>query len=336
MNASRPDVTVVIPTRERETMLRRAVGSCFEAAAGEVAVEVLVAVDGDRPGYAASLPSEFPPTQLLPSAQQEGRGRARNRGLEAAAGEWVKFLDDDDWLEPSALAEEVRLGRATGADIVATGHNCRGEAIEDRYVPPPAFANGIDSILAGEAVPTAAALYRRSAIGELRWDEHASKLDDWHFFCRVALRSGRIASLDRPSYTWYAHEGQGIRKASMLDNAREFYWVLDEVESHLAESGQLTDARRRRLAQYRYKELRVLARNDSNMFEQEIERILLLDASYRPGREERQLLIRWAARVLGIRGALKLHERVRRLLVPGARVFPEETRSNKVTHDGKS
>lgn len=312
MNASRPDVTVVIPTRERETMLRRAVGSCFEAAAGEVAVEVLVAVDGDRPGYAASLPSEFPPTQLLPSAQQEGRGRARNRGLEAAAGEWVKFLDDDDWLEPAALAEEVRLGRATGADIVATGHNCRGEAIEDRYVSPPAFANGIDSILAGEAVPTAAALYRRSAIGELRWDEHASKLDDWHFFCRVALRSGRIASLDRPSYTWYAHEGQGIRKASMLDNAREFYWVLDELERSLLESGDATEARRKRLAQYRYKELRVLCRFDRASFEREVERILELDSEFRPIDEERERFMRWMARLLGFRRSVLLHESLRR------------------------
>lgn len=311
MNALRPDVTVVIPTRERETMLRRAVGSCFEAAAGEVAVEVLVAVDGDRPGYAASLPSEFPPTQLLPSAQQEGRGRARNRGLEAAAGEWVKFLDDDDWLEPAALAEEVRLGRATGADIVATGHNCRGEAIEDRYVSPPAFANGIDSILAGEAVPTAAALYRRTAIGELRWDEHASKLDDWHFFCRVALRSGRIASLDRPSYTWYAHEGQGIRKASMLDNAREFYWVLDEVENLLAKEGKLTPERRKRLAQYRYKELRTLCRFDRASFDSEVERIRSLDSAFLPKDEERQLGMRLAARAVGFRLAVLLHSRVR-------------------------
>lgn len=315
MSDSRPDVSVVIPTRGRETMLRRAVRSCFDSAAGKVAVEVLVAVDGESPDYAASLPGEFPAVRLLPSVRQKGRGRARNRGLEEAAGEWVKFLDDDDWLEPGALAEEVRLGRATGAEIVASGHNCRGEGIVDRYVPPPAFANGIDSILAGEAVPTAAALYRRAAIGELRWDEHASKLDDWHFFCRVALRSGRIASLDRPSYTWFAHEGQGIRKASMLDNAREFYWVLDEIEKALLESGGVTDARRKRLAQYRYKELRVLCRFDRSSFEREVERILKLDPAFRPADEERESFMRWMALVLGFRRAALLHESVRRTLL---------------------
>lgn len=307
MSESRPDVSVVIPTRGRETMLRRAVGSCLEVTAGEVAVEVLVAVDGESPDYAASLPDEFPAVRLLPCIRQEGRGRARNRGLEEAAGEWVKFLDDDDWLEPGVLAEEVRLGRATGAGIVASGHHCRGEGIEDRYVPPPAFANGIDSILAGEAVPTAAALYRRSAIGELRWDEQASKLDDWHFFCRVALRSGRIASLDRPSYTWYAHEGQGIRKASMLDNAREFYWVLDEIEQVLLHTEALTRDRRSRLAQYRYKELQTLCRFDRTAFEREVEHILGLDPDFMPRDEERRLVLRAVSRVVGFRRAVLIH-----------------------------
>jgi glycosyltransferase involved in cell wall biosynthesis len=315
VSARLPDVSIVIPTHDRRELIGRAVASCRAGAGADPAVEVIVVDDGSRDGTPEILRAGGEDIVLLRFEPPGGRGRARNAGMEIARGEFVKFLDDDDWLAPGALAEEVQLARDSGADIVAGGHLSAGESEGSRYFAPPPFAHGIDSILRGEAVPTAAALYRRAAIGELRWDERATKLDDWHFFVRVALRPSRIVPLDRPVYTWWSHPGQGVRNASMLDNAREFYWVLDEIERTLAGCGELTAARRQRLAQYRYKELRTLGRFDRNAFEVEVARILSLDPRFRPVDEERAWWMRAAAWVFGFRVAIELHEAARRAIL---------------------
>jgi glycosyltransferase involved in cell wall biosynthesis len=307
-----PDVTVVIPTRNREEMLRRAVDSCFAAAGAEVCLEVIVAVDGCGPDYAAGLERADGSVRVLRSVERRGRGSARNRGLVAARGSYVKFLDDDDWLEPGALAAEVECAEATDADIVASGHRVRGKGVEEMVHWPPDFEEGVDSLLRGEAVPTAAALYRRRSIGDSRWDEEASKLDDWRFFVRVGLSSPRIRPLRVLSYTWFAHAGQGIRSSSLLDNAREFYDVLDEIESVLRQRGELTERRRLRLAQYRYKELRILCRFDPAAYREQVRKIRSLDPAFEPRDEERQWYMRWSGRVVGFDRAVRAHEWIRR------------------------
>lgn len=48
----------------------------------------------------------------------EGAGPARNRGVTEAQGEWVYFLDSDDWIEPHAIESLLELGRSLGCEVV--------------------------------------------------------------------------------------------------------------------------------------------------------------------------------------------------------------------------
>lgn len=316
MNASveaRPDVSVVIPTRDRREMLLRAIRSCL-GQENRPAIEVIVVDDGCTDGSVGAVRERYPEVLVLTGRQVGNRNEARNEGLARASGRYVKFLDDDDWLEPGALAEEVRLADASAADIVAGGHRTSGLDIREEVHLPPAFDRGLDSLLAGEAVPTGAALYRRESILALRWDMDSHKLDDWQFFLKAALAARVVVPLDRVVYTWFAHPGQGTRRESLSRNADSFYRVLDELQSLLAARGELTLPRRLRLAQYRYKELRVLCVYDRKAFEAEVLRIRALDPEFRPVDEERQIWMRRLAAILGFRRALLLHTFVKRLV----------------------
>lgn len=310
-----PDVSVVIPTQNRIQLLCRAIESCSEAADGRVTVEVLVVDDGSTDGTDSVVRERYPWVRLLTNATPNGRGRARNRGLDAARGVFVKFLDDDDWLDAGALRDEVGYALEQEATIVAGGHRY----VEDdgtvcvEHAPPP-LDRGIDSLLDGEAVPTAAALYRREELRGVRWSEHEAKLDDWLFFVEAALKAKRIVPIKRIVYTYRGHRQQGVRRISMHTNAVSFYHVLDRLETALRALQQATPERLRRLAQYRYKELRVLCLHDRQRFEDEVVRIKSLDPTFEPFDEERQVWMRVLSRFLGFRRAVLLHSVLKKAL----------------------
>ncbi len=51
------------------------------------------------------------------------QGGAKNRGLEAAAGEWVGFVDSDDWVAPRFYERLLAKARETGADVVGCDYS---------------------------------------------------------------------------------------------------------------------------------------------------------------------------------------------------------------------
>lgn len=308
------DVSIVIPAFNRAGHVERAIESVLSQDS-PLRNEVIVVDDGSSDDTRDRLRAYAGKIVVIAFERNLGRNHARNAGLRKATGEWVKFLDSDDVLEPGSLAQEVAAGRAHAARIVATSFRTAGlSGVGATIHPVPEFRSGIDGLLAGEAVPTSAALYRRSALGAMEWDPALGKLDDWDFFIRAALRCGNVLSYPLVSYTWIQHEGQGVRSSGMVDNAREHHVILRGVEACLSGMGALTPERRLRLAQYYYKELRVLCLHDRIAFEEASEHILELDPLFHPRDEERQWWMRGLARLVGFRAAVLTHTAVKRAL----------------------
>jgi hypothetical protein len=110
------------------------------------------------------------------------------------------------------------------------------------------------------------------------------------------------------------HAGARMTNTTMLANAREHHRILRKIEDRLSAEGLLTESRKRRLAQYFYKELRVFCVNDRAGFEEAAKHIRSLDPTFQPRDEEQQQLMRLLARLLGFRNAVLLHSTVKRLV----------------------
>ena len=127
------------------------------------------------------------------------------------------------------------------------------------------------SILLGKGVFTSAALYRKSYIEGLEWDPDITKLADWDWFVRAALRKGKIVSLNAISYWVRQHKGGRITSnATMLINDYNHHKILNKIENILQDNEALTSNRKKRLAQYYYKELRVLCLYDQLAFKKAV------------------------------------------------------------------
>jgi glycosyltransferase involved in cell wall biosynthesis len=98
------EFTIVITTYNRLTLLRRAVES---ALAQSRPCEVMVADDCSTDGTADYLASLAKDNRLRYFRHSSNKGQTPtvNAGVGQASGEWVKLLDDDDYLAPTCIAE---------------------------------------------------------------------------------------------------------------------------------------------------------------------------------------------------------------------------------------
>ncbi len=70
--------------------------------------------------YEAKYPEKF---RVLAHEVNKRQGGAKNTGLKAATGEWIGFIDSDDWITPDYYEKLLRKAEATGADMVGCDYN---------------------------------------------------------------------------------------------------------------------------------------------------------------------------------------------------------------------
>ena len=91
---SRPRFSVIIATYNYAHFLSRVLASVF--AQTYTRYEVLVIDDGSTDNTIDTLRREYPDIVLFEESQR-GVSAARNRGIQASRGDWIAFLDSDDW-----------------------------------------------------------------------------------------------------------------------------------------------------------------------------------------------------------------------------------------------
>jgi glycosyltransferase involved in cell wall biosynthesis len=107
-----PEVTVVIPTRDRPELVTRAVRSALAQTLDRI--EVVVVIDGpDEASRAALAVIGDPRLRLVTLPDQSGAPNARNVGAAEARGQWTALLDDDDEWLPTKLEIQLDLARTS-------------------------------------------------------------------------------------------------------------------------------------------------------------------------------------------------------------------------------
>jgi len=115
-------LSIVLPVYRVQGYLRQCLDSVLEQSFDDFEI---VAVDDCSPDYSGQILAEYAArdhrVRVITSPANVGLGRARNLGLEHARGEYVWFLDSDDWLATGALAAVGERLRATAADVLVVG-----------------------------------------------------------------------------------------------------------------------------------------------------------------------------------------------------------------------
>ena len=181
----RPLVSAVLITRDRPDRLRAAVDSLREQTYPNLE---LVVVDGSRDSVESLVrrhAGDVPVTYLRDDG--EGPGAARNAGIDAATGEYVAFLDDDDRWLPEKTERQVEAF-APGVGTVYTGQFVvrDGRRVGGRT---PSLSGWVtERLLRGEALcPTSTVMVRRALVDRAGgFDETLPVWEDREWYVRLS------------------------------------------------------------------------------------------------------------------------------------------------------
>lgn len=145
------DISVIVPVYNVKSYL----SACLDSILNQDfdSYEIVVVDDGSTDGsgeLAEQYASRHTDKIRVLHQENQGLGGARNTGIKDAKGEYVAFIDSDDWIKPNMLSTLWKEIQQTGADIAVCGLLCVAET--------GAVVGRVD----GSTATTCATLFHRS------------------------------------------------------------------------------------------------------------------------------------------------------------------------------
>lgn len=248
-------LSIIIPTFNRVGLLSQAVDSIL--AQQPAIYEIVIADDGSTDStqhWCRNFQQASDRTRvvIVRSAQNVGAQVARNRGVQAATGNAVMFLDSDDVLSKCGLAPLLqRLDVNPTLDyvygkVIQTDANL--SPTEEKLIVGTPFSIASKDI-AGYHWHTMGAIYRMpylQAVGP--WNEQLTGSQDWEFQSRVKIAGGQNEFVDHIVGYWREHSETRVgAKKFRYDYVESVIKACLSIQQQANSMGKLNAALERRL-----------------------------------------------------------------------------------------
>lgn len=217
----RPFVSVIIPTRDRPELLREAIDSVLHQTHTDY--EIIVVINGpDTPLTAAALEVAAAASCTAVRIDRSGIAVALNAGIQAAKGEWLAFLDDDDLWEPNKLEVQLKVATDSAADVVFSDSTLFDEAgsTPNRLPRPPRSLPPQDAMtLKNYGGGCSTTMVKRAAALAIGGFDESLVSPDWDMWMRLSWHY-RVAWADACTARVRRHPSNTSRQISWA------YWTL--------------------------------------------------------------------------------------------------------------
>jgi glycosyltransferase involved in cell wall biosynthesis len=188
-----PNVSIIIPCFNRRHLIRRTIDSSLEQTID--GVEVIVVDDCSTDGTSSVVKTYGTSVRLFCLKKNVGPSRARNIGLNKSNGEFVLFLDSDDYIEPNSLQHLIKSARKSDITFGPFALARYGE-ITSRSTPiatscPLEFSY---NWVSGHFVPPCSVLWRCSFVRYIGgWRDTALRNTDGEIVLRAMIMGARFS-----------------------------------------------------------------------------------------------------------------------------------------------
>lgn len=201
-----PLLSVIVPVFNSERYLKRCLDSV--AAQSYKNIELVVIDDGstdsspemlDQYAAASSL------NMIVHHQPNAGAAHARNAGIEISSGDYITFLDNDDWLDQDFCCKLVQEALSSGADVVCSGYR----RPDDRGVTGLEVVTHPNEEWAKYIVGAAwAKIYRAAFVKDGGYSFLDTNIDeDLYFTIPIIEQANRVSVLPYCGYNWFNNSG---------------------------------------------------------------------------------------------------------------------------------
>lgn len=210
--APMPLVSVVVRTQDRPKLLQEALSSIAEQT--HARVEMVVINDGgpDVSELVNGFEGKLESIKYVIFSHSKGRTAAANAGLNAATGDYLSFLDDDDLIKPNHIEQLLEALHAS-QDCRAAYASVQCIAA-DGTLREETFGDDFDAVrlLAINYIPIHAILFHRSLLQQrVKLDENLDLYEDWDLMIQLSqLTSFCHVDAHSALYRFGGHSGAGL------------------------------------------------------------------------------------------------------------------------------
>ena len=201
-------ISIIIPVFNTEKYVKRCMDSCVRQDICAEDYEIIVINDGSTDDSLAII-EEFAkdyPNIIISSQNNLGLSEARNSGLHIARGDYILFLDSDDWIEKNCLRRIIDLCYTNNLDLLRiAAANVKEEQIKRRYtLKENVICQGVDLLKEGLEFCAPFTIYKRAFLDEYKLRFMPGVFhEDNEFTPRVYYYAKRVACLNELIYYVY-------------------------------------------------------------------------------------------------------------------------------------
>lgn len=206
---SQPKISVIVPVYKTEGLLDR----CVESIVGQTYknLEIILVDDGSPDNCPAMCDEWAEKDSRIRVIHKENGGvsSARNAALDIATGDYIGFVDSDDWIEPEMYSSLIQKISESGKNIALCSYyavEISGERYECRCVVDKEVLDKDDYfrfiVLGADGGYIWNRLYDADILKEVRFDEDIWYSEDLLFNFKTAQKSNGAAILDKIEYNY--------------------------------------------------------------------------------------------------------------------------------------
>lgn len=236
-------LSIIIPVYNVEKYIRKTLDSIFGQSFSQDEVEVIVVNDG-TPDNSMDIVAEFAENHSnlkVINQSNKGLSGARNTGLHSATGQYIWFVDSDDWVEHDCIpqilerlqkaTEDVFVFRIKEYDEDGRLLHVRKFRKDEEYV-----LSGIDSLLDNrfDHVPMQIFITNRSFYdnNNLRFVEGLQH-EDVEFSARMLMKAASVVFTSITSYCYLRRTSGNITAGKYMSKKRisSYFYIIKEFSS---------------------------------------------------------------------------------------------------------
>lgn len=197
-------ISILMLTYNRENLVSRAIESILRQTYSNFE---FIIVDNGSTDKSGQIADEYAKQDSRIRVIHRSKGTisaGRNTALDAAQGDYIAFIDDDDWAEPDFLEFLLDLALENQADVAICG---AADKVFDEKCVMSAEEALIELMWRKKynvAFPTK--LFHRNMFSSIRFPEDKT-FDDIALMYKLLAEANRVAYHGLPKYTFYRHEG---------------------------------------------------------------------------------------------------------------------------------